>query len=132
MTIQNFEISIFFENFSKFQNFEFSLTFSTKTFSIKKSKIFGPKKISTKKFSDFFRRFFSTKMFLGHLFRSQIFPRFQKSHLENRAVSLMMRKIEKQISFYKIFPILVTFGYMLCITTLEPQPEFWSFFEQLC
>ena len=36
---------------------------------------------------DFFRRFFFDQNFLGHLLRSQIAPRFQKSHLENCAMS---------------------------------------------
>ena len=75
MKIQNFEISIFFEHFSKFQNFEFSLTFSTKFFSTKKPKTFGPKNCSIKKFSIFFRR----KMFRPKNFRSPIpIPNFPK------------------------------------------------------
>ena len=78
MKIQNFEISKNFRKKSKFQNFEFSLTFSTKKKSTKKSKIFGPENFSTKKFSDFFRR----KIFRPKFFRSPIpipnFPEIPK------------------------------------------------------
>ena len=94
MKIQNFEISIF----SKFfRNFEISFTFSTKKCSIKKSKIFGPTIFRPKSFRIFFDEIFFVQNFLGHVFRSQIFPRFQKSCLENRAMTLNRRKPPKPI-----------------------------------
>ena len=52
-------------------------------FSIKKIR---PKKyFSTKMFWDFFRRKIVGSFFFGYLFRCEISPRFQKSHLEQRA-----------------------------------------------
>ena len=121
MKIQNFEISKNFRKKSKFQNFEFSLTFSTKKKSIKNRKILVPKKFSTKSFRIFFDEKFFDQKFLGYLFRSQIFPRFQKSHLENRAMSLKMRKTGKT----SISPLI------LCIfdefRTLPPSlPSLWK------
>ena len=92
MKIQNFKISKFSGKFSKFQNLEFSLTFSSKIFVGQKSKIFGPKKISTKKFSDFSDEMFFDKNIFEHLFRSQISPRFQKTHLEEHGTILKLRK----------------------------------------
>ena len=38
------------------------------------------------------------------LYRSEIFPRFQKSYLENRAMSLKMRKIEQTKFALQISP----------------------------
>ena len=56
MKIQNFEISIFFRNIFKISKFSiFIEIFNEKIFD-QQSKFFGPKKNSTKKFSDFFRR----------------------------------------------------------------------------
>ena len=79
-------------------------------------------------FSTFFfdRTFFRSKMFAGffcvHLYRSQIFQRFQKSYLESRVMSLNRRKTSefKNAKFFcRDSRILVTFGDMLCITTLK-------------
>ena len=46
-----------------------------------------------KSFRIFFDEKFFARNFLGHLFRSQISPRFQKSYLEHRAMILKRRKI---------------------------------------
>ena len=62
------------------------------------------KKKSTKRFQIFFDEKFFARKFLGHLFRSQISPRFQKSYLENRAMSLKMRKIEQTKFVLQISP----------------------------
>ena len=71
-----------FENFSKSQNFEFSLIFSSIFFPTKNRKFLVPKK-----FGKIFDRFFRRKIFRWkksvHIFRCQMIPRFQKSHLEN-------------------------------------------------
>ena len=79
MKIMNFEIS------KKFRNFEFSLTFSTTKNSDKNRKMLVPQKFPTNSFRIFFDDKFSDNCFSDYLFRSQISPRFQKSHLENCA-----------------------------------------------
>ena len=79
-----------FEKFSKSQNCEFSLTFSSILFD-QKSKIFGPKKFSTKSFRIFFDENFFRQTFSDHIFRSQMIPRFRKSHLEQRATIIKLR-----------------------------------------
>ena len=85
----NFEIFWNFRKFLRFRNFRNFLRFP---------KIW-------KQFWNFFdRNFFSTKkcsFFFDDLFRSQISPRFQKSHLENRVMSLKMRKIENPANVLK-------------------------------
>ena len=64
-----------FEKKQKSQNFEFSLTFSTKIFSTKNRKILVPKIFFDQTFSDFFRR----KMFRPKIFRVPIsIPNFPK------------------------------------------------------
>ena len=72
-------------------------------------KYFRPtKKIDQKKSTTSFRIFFEEKMFdqkfLGYLFRSQNFPRFQKSHLENCAMRPgiqvpMISVMEQKVTF---------------------------------
>ena len=79
LTFWNFEIFENFEIFWDFENFEMFWDF---------------RKIS--KISNFFDRFFFNQnifgFFFDDLFRSQISPRFQKSHLENRVMSSKMWK----------------------------------------
>ena len=55
---------------------------------------------SAHRFFDFFRRFFSTKK-MDRLFRSQMFQRFQKSYLEQRAIILKIRtaRTKKKFNF---------------------------------
>ena len=64
MKIQNFEISKKIGGKSKFQNFEISLTFSTKHFSGKNRKFLVPIFFRWDVFG-FFRRFFFRQKFLG-------------------------------------------------------------------
>ena len=55
-------------------------------------------------FSDFFRRFFFSPKKLGHLFRSQISSRFQKSHLENCRRKLKPSFCPYTILYHIFFP----------------------------
>ena len=90
----------------KNENFKISI-FSGKIFIDffieKNRKMFGLEKY----FFDFFDIFFNLEniYFLMDffLYRSEIFPRFQKSYLENRAVSLNIRKTKK-LSFFVLNP----------------------------
>ena len=78
----------FFRFFPEFWNFIFSLTFSYTIFDFfcrPKNLIFFSMKIF------FDRKLFSEKN-LDHLFRSQIFQRFQKSYLEKSPMSLEIPK----------------------------------------
>ena len=91
MKIQNFEISIFFlENFWNFKILNFH-SFFQRTFFQTKIKQFWSKKNSTKRFRIFFDEMFFGKKNSGHLFRSQMIPRFRKSHLEQRATIIKIR-----------------------------------------
>ena len=62
------------------------------------------KEIVEKYFPDFFDNFFILKIYIFFmdffLYRSEIFPRFQKSYLENRAVSLNIRKTKSSHFLY--------------------------------
>ena len=102
---RNFEIFIFQIDFPKKIFSSFS-DLEKIFFEIEKNRIFFLRKVnlknenfkSSKKFSKkcqlfysikmFFDEKFSTKKIIVHLFRSQISPRFQKSYLENHAMSL--------------------------------------------
>ena len=80
----------FFRFFPEFWKFIFSLTFSYKIFDF----------LFDQKFLTFFfdKIFFDRKLFseknLDHLFRSQIFQRFQKSYLEKSPMSLEIPKTQ--------------------------------------
>ena len=91
---------MFFENFSKFQNFEFSLTFSTIFF---RSKIenFWSQKFSTKKFSDFFRRKIFRPTFFGSPIPIPNFPKIPKIILRTTCVHPNGMKNEDKVSWYK-------------------------------
>ena len=97
MTIQNFEISKIFRNF-KILNFHWLFH---RCFFGKKSKFLVPTFFSTKSFRIFFDEKKIDQIFFEHLFRSQILQRFQKSHLENRAMSFRttFRFLSKNNSF---------------------------------
>ena len=85
MKIQNFEISIFSKIFRNFKILNFHLLFQRKMFRSKNRKLLVQIFFSTKSFLIFSTKKIS-QFFLGYLFRSKIFPRFQKSHLENCAM----------------------------------------------
>ena len=81
MKIQNFEISKNFRNIFEISKFWIFIDFFNDFFFAKKSKIFGPKKFSTKKFSDFFRRKnFRSKKFFGFTYSDPKFPQDSKNH----------------------------------------------------
>jgi len=87
---QNFESKFWnvdenFENLGNFRNFE--IFFWNLDFFSKNLKIFFTL------FSDFFRSW-KKSVKQNHLCQSEIFQRFQKSHLENRLMSLNMRKLQ--------------------------------------
>ena len=91
MKIRNFENLILFRKNIEISKFWIFIDFFNELFFRTKSKLFGPKKNSTNNF----RIFFSTKKcpskFSDYLFRSQMIPRFRKSHLEQRATNLKIR-----------------------------------------
>ena len=87
----------------KIQNFEFSLTFSTKKNIGQKIENCWSQKIVDQKLSDFFRRKIIDQKNSDHLFRSQMIPRFRKSHLEQRATIIKLRTASTKKNFH-IFP----------------------------
>ena len=66
-----------------------------------KSKFFVPPKISTNNFRIFFRRKMFNQKKTDQLFRSQMIPRFQKSHLEQCAIILWIQKPCRKINTWK-------------------------------
>ena len=99
-------VETFFGKTSKYQNFEFSLPFSTNFFFGQKSKNYGPQKKSTNVFGFFFRQNVFDTFFSDHLFRSQMIQRFRKSHLEQRATIIKIRTArtkKKLIVFCSIY-----------------------------
>ena len=64
-----------------------------------KTKNFGPQKNSTKRFRIFFDEIFSDNFFSDNLFRSQMIPRFRKSHLEQRATIIKLRTASTKKKF---------------------------------
>ena len=77
--------------------------FGRKKFRDQKSKHLWSQKKFDQKFSDFFRRKNVRPIFFEYLFRSQIFQRFQKSYLEQRAIILKIRtaRTKKKFDFLK-------------------------------
>ena len=69
-----------FEKFSKFRNFEFSLTFSSNFFSGKNKKKIGPQKNFDQTFSDFFRRKLFRPIFFSSTYFDPKFPQDSKNH----------------------------------------------------
>ena len=91
---------------------KFSQHFSTKMFDFptKKIQIF---------FSTFFQDFFHIEIFswkiFFHLYQSEIFPGFQKSHLENRATSLKLPKTVNRKSQYFLYVVVSTQTFINCL-----------------
>ncbi len=111
-----------FDKNSNFQNFEFSLTFSTIFFSDKNRKFLIPKHFRPKVFGFFFDEKFSDQKISAHIFRSQMIPRFRKSHLEQRAtiIKTQTRRTKKNLDFSSIIAILgVPISWILCLGTSE-------------
>ena len=104
----NFDFfSKFFRNF-KILNFHW---FFQRKFFREKNRIFFVKKKRQNSFRVFFDDFFFAQFFLGHLFRSQISPRFQKSHLENCAMRPgaspgQNKKVSQKLHFFALYAIL--------------------------
>ena len=122
MKNENFEISKNFVEKIEISKFSFFVDFFIGQFSEifwSRKNIFRKNIFSIKHFFD--QTFVSEKCF-DHIFRSPKSPRFQKSYLESRVMSLNRRKTSefKNAKFFcRDSRILVTFGDMLCITTLQ-------------
>ena len=129
---------MFFQKISKFQNFEFSLFFSSIFFSGKNRIFLVPIFFSTKSFRIFFDETFFDKIFSDHLFRSQMIPRFRKSHLEQRATIIKIRttRTKKKLIFFALFtvrprPGRTRFVNLLYSTTLVLIPALAGFSEHV-
>ena len=105
MKIQNFEILEIFGEKTKFQNCH---SFFQRKKNRQKIEIFWSQFFSTKRFRIFFDENVFDPKFFEYLFRSQIFQRFQKSHLEQRAILLKIRtartKKKDIFSLYMPYP----------------------------
>ena len=121
MKIQSFEIYIFFENFSKSQIFEFSLTFST-IFFRPKIDFFLSQKIFDEKVFGFCRRFFFHPKFFGSPISIPNFPKIPKITLRKlyddayRAVACGQRALVQNLRFFVLNVIWRPSGWLiLCI-----------------
>ena len=91
MKNENFKISIFSGFFSEISKFSIFIDFF-----IDFPRFFCSRKL----FFRLFRQCFIYFLMDFFLYRSEIFPRFQKSYLENRAVSLNIRKTKSSLFLY--------------------------------